>query len=38
MKKIIKYSIALIFGVIFITSCDEKAFLEEEPLDFYSPK
>lgn len=34
MKKIFIYSIALLLGVV---SCNEKEFLEEKPLDFYTP-
>jgi len=35
MKKIFIYSIALIVG--FLSSCNEDKFLEEKPLDFYTP-
>lgn len=35
MKKIFIYSIALVLG--FLTSCNEDKFLEEKPLDFYTP-
>lgn len=37
MNKILKYGIALIFGAILSVSCDEGKFLEEKPLDFYTP-
>lgn len=35
MKRIIKYSLALMLGVLL--SCNESKFLEEKPLDFYTP-
>ncbi len=37
MKKILIYGLALIFGAMLCVSCDEEKFLEEKPLDFYSP-
>jgi len=37
MKKILKYSLALIFGLTLSVSCNEDKFLEEKPLDFYTP-
>ena len=36
--KLYKYIIALLMGVTTLTSCDESKFLEEKPLDFYSPE
>lgn len=36
--KILKYTIAILFCTIICTSCNESKFLEEEPLDFFSPE
>lgn len=46
MKKIIQYkdilgrslNIGLLFSILLFPSCDEKEFLKEVPLDFYSPE
>lgn len=35
--KLLKYSIALLLSCAALSSCDESKFLEEKPLDFYSP-
>lgn len=37
MNKIIKYSISFIFLAALSFSCNEDKFLEEKPLDFYTP-
>lgn len=36
--KIIKYTIIILSVIITCTSCNEKKFLEEKPLDFFSPE
>lgn len=36
--KLLKYSIALLLACTALSSCDESKFLEEKPLDFYSPE